>query len=85
MLSFHCVAAYLFTKDISAPLCSGQPHSLESFIRDCLLKGNHVVFVFFYLEKAYDSVWKYGVVRDLHKVGLRGRMPMFIQIFYQSF
>ena len=29
---------------------------LESFIRDSLVKGNHVVAVFFYLEKAYDTV-----------------------------
>ena len=54
---------------------------LESFIRDSFLTGNHVVSVFFYLKKAYDTVWKYGVIGDLHKVGLRGRMPMFIQNF----
>ena len=47
---------------------------LESFIRDSFLKGNHVVSVFFYLEKAYDTVWKYGVTRDLYKIGLRGRI-----------
>ena len=57
---------------------------LESFIRDSFLKGNHVVSVFFDLEKAYDTVWKYGVIRDLQKVGLRGRMPMFIQNFLSS-
>ena len=43
------------------------------------LKGNHVVSVFFDLEKAYDTVWKHCVIRDLHNTGLRGRMPMFIQ------
>ena len=57
---------------------------LESFIRDSFLKGNHVVSVFSDLEKAYDTVWKYGVIRDLHKVGLRGRMPMFIQNFLSN-
>ena len=57
---------------------------LESFIRDSFLKGNHVVSAFFYLEKAYDTLWKYGVIRDLHKVGLRGRMPMFIQNFLSN-
>ena len=57
---------------------------LEFFIRDSFLKGNHVVSVFFYLEKAYDTVWKYSVIRDLHKVGLRGRMPMFIQNFLSN-
>ena len=54
---------------------------LESFTRDSFLKGNHVVSVFFYLEKAYDTVWKYGVTRDLHKIGLRVQMPMFIHNF----
>ena len=54
---------------------------LESFIRDSFLNGNHVVSVFFDLEKAYDTVWKHGVARDLHTAGLRGRMPVFIQNF----
>ena len=57
---------------------------LESFIRDSFLKGNHVFSAFFYLEKAYNTVWKYGIIRDLHKVGLRGRMPMFIQNFLSN-
>ena len=57
---------------------------LESFIRYSFLKGSHVVSIFFDLEKAYDTVWKYGVIRDLHKVGLRGRMPMFIQNFLSN-
>ena len=52
---------------------------LESFIQDSFLKGNHVVSVFFDLEKTYDTIWKYGVTRDVHKIGLRGRMPMFTQ------
>ena len=32
----------------------------ESFIRDSFLKGNHVVSVFFYLEKAYLTRMEYG-------------------------
>ena len=54
---------------------------LESLIRDSFSKGNHVVSIFFYLEKAYDTVWKHGVAKDLYKAGLRGRMPLFIQNF----
>ena len=57
---------------------------LESFIRDSFLKGYHVISVFFDLEKAYDTVWKHGVIRDLHKAGLRGQMPMFIQNFLSN-
>ena len=35
----------------------------------------------FYLEKAYDTTWKHGIMRDLHDAGLRGRMPIFISNF----
>ena len=37
--------------------------------------------MFFDLKKAYDTVWKHGVARDLHKAGLRRRMSMFIKNF----
>ena len=40
--------------------------------------------VFFDLEKAYDTTWKYGIVKDLKNLGLEGRMPIFIQNFLQD-
>ena len=45
------------------------------------LKKKHVVAVFFYLEKAYDTTWRYGIMKDIHKLGLRGRLPTFIENF----
>ena len=54
---------------------------LESFIRDAFVKKEHVVEVFFDLEKAYDTTWKHGIMKDLHKLGLKGRLPIFIQKF----
>jgi ribonuclease HI len=54
---------------------------LESFIREGFVRREHVVSVFFDLEKAYDTTWKYGILRDLHKCGLRGRLPEFISSF----
>ena len=54
---------------------------LESFIRDAFVKKEHVVAVFFDLEKAYDTTWKHGIMKDLHKLGLKGRLPLFIQNF----
>ena len=44
-------------------------------------KGHHVITVFFDLEKAYDTTWKYGIMKDLHDAGLKGKMPLFIQNF----
>ena len=49
---------------------------LESFIRDAFVKKEHVVAVFFDLEKAYDTTWKHGTMKDLHKLGLKGRLPI---------
>jgi len=33
------------------------------------------------LEKAYDTTWKYGILKDLYDAGLRGRIPLFISGF----
>ena len=40
--------------------------------------------IFFDLEKAYDTTWKYGILRDLHETGLRWRMPVFISKFLDN-
>ena len=37
-------------------------------------KKEHVVAVFFDLEKAYETTWKYGILRDLHEFGVKGRL-----------
>ena len=54
---------------------------LETFIRDAFIKKEHVVAVFFDLEKVYDTTWRYGILKDIHKLGLRGRLPTFIENF----
>ena len=48
---------------------------------DAFIKKEHVVAVFFDLEKAYDTTWRYGILRDLHELGLKGRLPVFIKSF----
>ena len=54
---------------------------LETFIRDAFVKKEHVVSVFFDLEKAYDTTWKYGILRDLHELGVKGRLANFLESF----
>jgi ribonuclease HI len=51
---------------------------LETFIRDAFIKKEHLVAVFFDMEKAYDTTWKYGIMKDLEDIGLKGRLPSFI-------
>jgi Reverse transcriptase (RNA-dependent DNA polymerase) len=48
----------------------------ETLIREAFAQKQHVVSVFFDLEKAYDTTWKGGILRDLHEVDLRGRLPV---------
>ena len=44
---------------------------LESFVREAFAQRQHAVVVFFDLEKAYESTWKFGIMRDLHNAGLK--------------
>ena len=55
---------------------------LETFIRDAFLKKEHVVAVFFDLEK--KLMIPHGdteFLKYIHKLGLRGRLPTFIENF----
>ena len=36
--------------------------TLEISIRDTLVGRKHLVPIFFYLEKAYDTTWKHGIL-----------------------
>ena len=38
--------------------------------------------MFFDSEKAYDTTWRYGIFKDIHKDELRGRLPTFIENFF---
>ena len=54
---------------------------LETFIRDAFIKREHIVAVFFDLEKAYDTTWRYGILKDLHNFSLKGRLPTLLKVF----
>lgn len=56
----------------------------ESNIREAFLKRQFCLSVFFDLEKAYDTTWRYGILRDLHAYGLQGRMLSLIENFLQD-
>ena len=54
---------------------------LETFIRDAFVQTQHLVAVFFALQKAYDTTWKHGILKDLHDMDLLGNLPIFIWKF----
>ncbi|KAG1681091.1 Atrial natriuretic peptide receptor 2 [Nymphon striatum] len=45
----------------------------ETLVREAFIRREHLAAVFFDLEKAYETTWKYGILRDLFNSGLRGR------------
>jgi hypothetical protein len=47
---------------------------LETYIRDAFVKHP-----FFDSEKAYNTTRKYGILIDLHNIGLKGHLPNFIK------
>jgi exonuclease III len=53
----------------------------ENFVREGFINNDHVVAIFFDLEKAYDTTWKFGILQDLFNIGLRGHLPIFISNF----
>ena len=57
---------------------------LETLIRDAFINKQHMVAIFFDLEKAFDTTWKYGILSDMHKMGLRGNLPIFIGNFLSN-
>jgi len=49
-----------------------------SFVREAFIQKQHATAIFFNLEKAYDTTWKFSILKDLHNAGLRGRLSLFI-------
>jgi len=46
-----------------------------------LPKKEHVLAIFFDLEKAYDTTWKHGILSDLYDLDIRGHLPTFTDGF----
>ena len=58
--------------------------SLERYLRDAFAQRQQAVGLFFDLEKAYETTWQYGIIRDLHRIGLRGRLPVFVSEYLRD-
>ena len=58
--------------------------SLERYIRDAFAQKQQAVGLFFDLEKAYETTWQYGIIRDLHRIGLRGRLSVFVSEYLRD-
>ncbi len=57
---------------------------MESTICRAFAQKHRVVSVFFDLEKAYDTTWRYGILHSSHSIGMRGNLPLFLQSFLRD-
>lgn len=48
--------------------------AFESYVRDAFVHKQHCITIFFDLEKAYDTTWRYGILLDLCSFGVCGNM-----------
>ena len=51
---------------------------MESAVRNAFVLSEHQVSIFFDMEKTYDMTWRFGIMRDLLDLGLRGLLPKYI-------
>ena len=47
-------------------------------IREAFAAKDRVLAVSFDLERAYDSAWRRGILLQLHRLGFRGSLPLFL-------
>ena len=57
---------------------------IETEIRRTFVLNEHFVSVFYDLEKAYDTTWRYGILLDLADARLKGRTPLYIKKFLEN-
>ena len=58
--------------------------SLERYLQDAFAQRQQAVGLFFDLEKAYEKTWQYGIIRDFHRIGLRGRLTVFVSEYLRD-
>lgn len=57
---------------------------LQAFISENKTHGRYTAAIFFDLKKAYDTIWKYGLIRDLPRYNIKGHMAKYIYNFLQN-
>lgn len=58
--------------------------SLGKIYTKTVIRKEHAPTVFCDLEEAYETIWKYEIMRDLYDLGRKGRLPEFINNFLSN-
>lgn len=59
----------------------------ENHIQCAFRNREHAIAVIFDLNKAYDMIWRYNILKRLDEWGIRERLPLLFMIFleYRTF
>lgn len=57
---------------------------LNNYICNGFAKKQEVYAILFDIQKAYDTTWRYNIIREIHNIGLRGELAIFIQNFLSN-
>ena len=57
---------------------------LDTYIKQVMAEGKYTVGIFFDLEKAHDKTWRYGILKDLLRLGLRCGLPVYVREFMRE-
>ena len=55
--------------------------ALETEIHNAFIRKQYLIAVFFDLAKAYDTCWRHLILTELHRFGMRGKLPVLIADF----
>ena len=58
--------------------------SIEIYLWDAFAQRQQAVGLFFDLETAYETTWQYGIIQDIHRIGLRGTLPVFVSEYLKD-
>ena len=54
---------------------------LETSVQEAIIQRQHLIAIFFDLEKAYETTWRYGITKNLHNTELKSKLLNFIKAF----
>ena len=54
---------------------------MESYIKSKFEDKIPTMAIFFDIKKAYDTAWRYNILKELESKGMKGELPLFIQNF----
>lgn len=57
---------------------------VEAYIRNAFVHKQYFLSVFLDIEKAYDTTWRYGILRDLSRMGVGGNMFNIIESYLSN-